>query len=178
MSFNQFHLKNGDGSGDWYQIYPHHGEFIEDFRVDQTHKKTLGGQTNSFKLIGEAFRYTLPLSFVDSSTENQIVDWWRNQTEIAFTINISGTAETVYCKIINKRYPFSKRMHGQWHLREGVLFLHSVRDNIDTSGVLANFTLDHAVKGKLDTATNVLTDGSGLNALPNIRSKGKTAGVP
>ncbi|MAE81155.1 MAG: hypothetical protein CMB80_00360 [Flammeovirgaceae bacterium] len=181
MPFDQFHLNNADASSSWVELHPTHGQFIEDFKLDQTQNRTIGGQINAFKLIGEAFRYTIPLTFVNSADKYAIEDWWRNQTEVAFTINISGTnPETVYSKIINKQRPLNQKSNGQWNHWDGILFLHSARSPLlDAPGVLNNLTLDHATRGKLDTATNVLNDSSvNEHVLPSIRSAGKTAGVP
>jgi len=155
--YKSFHLVQGVGSADYVEIHPTYG-FIEETVQNKSQNRTMGGQLNSYKLGGEGFRFTIPLTFVNSSIRYDVTDWWRNDFKIAITLNLSSNPESVICGIQNTREPLGARSQMQNNLFDGIVFLKSKRSS--TSGRLkkipgAMFILNHPVYSILDGSNHL-----------------------
>lgn len=157
MNFQTFHLTAMQESSAPLEIHPtwDFSEAVDALRKDA---RTVGGQLNSYKLTGESYQYTIPLTYVDSATRNDFTRWWRNQNEVVFTTNLSSSPESVVCRITNITEPLGQRSEMQPALFDGVLMLQSVRSLVAAPGAISAFTLDDPVFGLLDSNNAFLTD--------------------
>jgi len=126
--------------------------FRDDRKLNLTHHRTQGGRMFSY-LWGGFHAYRLPLSFVSSADHARILQWWETQDRIAFTLDSSATASTVFCRITNPTNPLGQHPPPYRTHFQGTLYLES----LDHSNPAERpFVLDDNLLGLLDNPITAL----------------------
>ena len=119
--------------------------------IDSSHRTQDG--TSFLYRWGFFRRYSMRLSFVNSSERNRMAEWWENQEELAFTFDSSLTESTIICRIVNDAQPMTEYIEPYDDLFQGEVRLES-RDN--AAPTRRPFILDDAHNGLLDQNYNAL----------------------
>ncbi len=114
--------------------------------------RTQAGKLFSY-LWGNIAKYRVPLRFVNSSEQSKFNDWWKNQDEVAFTLNSSETESTVFCRLRNQTKPINKFIEPYNDMFEGTLQLEGLENVPKTR---RPFILDDGISGLLDQDYNAL----------------------
>lgn len=150
--YKTFHLWNSK-NGNNIQIYPTY-DFIAQNYNKNFHNRTIGGQLNTYSQENKGIRFTVPLTFVNSSDKSFINNLWYNQIESVFTLNLSSSPQSIVCRIINNTEPLPVRSSFQYDHFSGNLYLRSTKASDITSGT--PFVLGDPVYGILNQNYNVL----------------------
>jgi hypothetical protein len=172
MAFDSFHLSATVGSTGTFELNPG-WNFSEELVVNRQQNRTISGEYNSYQLQGDFFRYTIPMTFVASETRDFIHTWWRDQTDVVLTLNLSSNPESLLCRIANVIEPLGARTPGVFDRYDGMLRLHSIRASTTPVSNRFPFILDNSSLGLLDQTYNFL-DGT----LPKSSTEGKGKGAP
>ena len=172
MAFESFYLTSTVGSTDTFQVNPDWG-FSEEIVVNRNLNRTIAGQYNSYQLSGDYFRYSLPMTFVSSSDRQLMSGWWRDQTQLVFTINLSSNPESLVCRIANTIEPFQTREQLQFNKFRGNMRLHSIRSSSTPLETRSPFILDNSSLGLLDQNYNFLDQAEAKSS-----TEGKFKGGP
>lgn len=168
MAYDSFYFISLVDSTSPIEIYPTF-DFTENIRQSKIDNYTIGGNLNTYKLIGESWEYTVPMTFVSSDNRREFNEWWRDSEEFAFTFCYSSNPETVLCRIVNRDQPFSKHSNLQYLKFDGVVFLRSTRET--TEGTTGAFYVDDPLNGLLDQNYNPLADVNFLQSRPSTLTK-------
>ena len=151
MAYLTFHLRAAADSGAWLPLFPG-AKFQEQQSLARTHAVTLGGGLATYAVGGAPYQWQVPLTQVDSATRAQLMAWWRGQSELVFTFNLSSSPFTAPVVIANQLEPLGQSPAGRGDLFQGGLLLQ------ETQGV-----------GKLPGAPLVLGDSNlGLLGGPGV----------
>lgn len=154
MVRNDWRISDVRSSELYVQLHPT-WDFVESQMPRTSHGATLGGRLYTSVDTTVAYRWSLPLTFVSSADRAQVMPWWRNQTELLLTLNLSDTNRaTSYVRIANQMEPLGQRSPFQIDRYSGILQLQETRGLGLLPGGL--FILDDAYWGVLDEAYNVL----------------------
>lgn len=127
-------------------------EFTESLQQDFASHRTLNGSLYSY--AWKAFhRIRVPLSLVDQGPRQVVVDAWRDDRQVAVTLDSSHHPSTVLCKITNDANPLDGLVPGFSDRWQGVLELESTGAAGKGGGP---YILDDSVRGKLDQLYNAL----------------------
>ena len=119
--------------------------------IRSTHRTQAG---NHFAYLwGKFSRFRIPLRFVDSYDQSRLGDWWRNQHEIAITLDGSQTESTILCRMVNQSVPLDAHIIPCREYFQGVLDLESLEDSTKMG---RPFILDDPYSGLLDQTYNAL----------------------
>jgi len=117
----------------------------EDLMVRQSNQRTRGGRLESYKQVGDQYRYSIPVTFINSATRTEITSWWLAETELWLTVS----SESLHVYIANNAHPLPSRSTAQFDKFSGVLRMHQTRDESKIAGL--PLIVDDAVQGELDS---------------------------
>ena len=148
-----FHLTSLVGSAAPIEIRPEWDGY-EERRIPQ--RAQLRTQTGVLHIadLGAYLGYTIPLAMVNSAQAREFNDWANDRREVALTMALSSTPETITCRIENDRLPFGAFERPRRDLYRGTLFLRESRGTAEpySGGV---FITDDATWGLTDQTYNV-----------------------
>jgi hypothetical protein len=128
--------------------------FTESLEQRRADREALSGRLHGYCWAATPLGYAVPLTPVDSATRAGVTGWWRDQRELAFTLNLSATPESLLVRIANGEEPLGRQVPGLPGLYSGGLLLRDSQGLGKTAG--APFLLDDPGLGLLDQAGPVL----------------------
>jgi hypothetical protein len=91
---------------------------------------------------------------VDSATRADLTAWWRDQRDLLFTVNGSGSSQQALVRLVNAEEPLGQPVPGVPGRYRGVLMLRETRGFGTAAG--NPFVLDDPALGLLDQAADIL----------------------
>lgn len=132
-------------------VYPGWG-FENQETLLQTHQRAQSGKKYSYQW-GSYSRFKVPLSYIKGGERSQIINWWKEQTPLAFTLDSSVFPTTYLCKISNDTHPLGRFNSPYRDLYEGILELETYQN---PEPMPRPFILDDPLFGFLDQNYNAL----------------------
>lgn len=105
MYFSTLHLYYENGSS-FIELNPTY-ELTESILKNTKTNRSIGGKLNTYKCKADGYRYSIPLTWVSSSTKFVIDELWLDNSEFIITYNLSSDPYSSKVKIVNITEPLN-----------------------------------------------------------------------